>query len=221
MKYLLRIFIVILLTGLWLPLPSWCQQAERDSLRISEYPLYETYWPGDIIKFGILTGFVFTEELDTGMDIGGRVSQRFFHPYFKLTSQLHFWAASKENRDLGVVGIEESITYQIPLVNRLSGYGGFALNYLAILEKERIYNGTDFHETTKRKNRFEPYILFGLEYSLDINRSAFFEWKIGSTAFQREIQLILGLHFYRIKGATADAKQSENPRNHSLIKPSS
>ena len=180
---------------------AYGQNAESDSLRISEYPPYETFLLGDIVKFGVQTGFIFTKDLDTGMDSGGRISQQFFHPYFKLTSQLHFWAASQKNIDIGVAGIEESITYQIPIHRRLSGYAGFSVGYRSILEEKQIFNGTDYEEIDTRTNYFEPFIIFGIEYAIDKRRSAFVEGKIGSTTLSKEFHLLIGLNFYILKNS--------------------
>ena len=175
------------------------QDADKDSLRISEYPPYDTFLLGDIVKFGVQTGFIFTKDLDTGMDSGGRISQQFFHPYFKLTSQIHFWAASEKNVDMGVAGIEESVTYQIPIHRRLSGYAGFAVGYISVLEEKQIFNGTDYEEIDTRTNYFEPFVIFGIEYVIDKRRSAFVEGKIGSTSLSKEFHLLIGLNFYSLK----------------------
>lgn len=178
---------------------AYGQNAESDSLRISEYPPYETFLLGDIVKFGVQTGFIFTKDLDTGMDSGGRISQQFFHPYFKLTSQIHFWAASGKNIDMGVAGIEESITYQIPLRRKLTSYAGFSLGYISILEEKQIFNGTDYDEVDTRTNNFEPYVTFGIEYAIDKRRSFFIEGKIGSTTLSKEMHLLIGLNFFSLK----------------------
>lgn len=177
--------------------PSSAQKAMRDSIRVSEYPPYDTFLPGNIVKFGIQTGFIFTKNFDTGMDCGGRISQQFFHPYFKLTSQFHFWAASRKNIDIGVAGIEESITYQIPLLRRLFIYSGFTLGYISTLKEETVVEGTENKILKNRNNDFEPFVTVGIEYALDQNRSAFIENKLGSTALSKEIHFLIGLNFYR------------------------
>jgi len=191
--------------------PSCAQKALRDSVRVSEYPVYTTFMPGDIVKFGVQTGFIFTKDLDTGMDCGGRISQQFFHPFFKLTSQLHFWAASKKNLDVGVVGIEESVTYQIPLMKRLFVYGGFTVGYISMLKEETMVAGNHNKIESRRDNNFEPFITVGIEYALDKNRSVFVENKIGSTALSKEIHLIIGLNFYRTE-KSADSKGTGNDK---------
>ncbi|MFC1508858.1 hypothetical protein ACFL60_04110 [Candidatus Omnitrophota bacterium] len=177
------------------------QNAESDSLRISEYPPYETFLLGDIVKFGVQTGFIFTKDLDTGMDSGGRISHQFFHPYFKLTSQIHFWAASGKYIDMGVAGIEESITYQIPLRRNLASYAGFTVGYISILEEKQVFNGTDYEEIDTRTNYFEPFVIFGLEYIIDKRRSFFIEGKIGSTSLSKEVHLLIGLNFFSLNNS--------------------
>lgn len=176
--------------------PPCCAQSEPDSLRISEYPTYSSLLPGDIVKFGVQSGFVFSRDFDTGMDFGGRVSQRFFHPFLQLTSQVHFWAATRKNIDMGVLGIEESITYQIPLHRKLLLTGGFSICYLSILEEIKTIGETGQTEVDTWGNDIVTYILFGIEYDLGKKRTFFLESKYGSTDISNEFHIITGLNFY-------------------------
>jgi len=179
------------------PASSYCIEAKKDSLRISELPVYGSLMPGNVFKFGIQTGFIFTRHLDTGVDCGGRISQRFFHPYFQLTSQIHFWTASQKKINETIAAIEESITYQIPVYRRLNIFGGFALSYLGAYRTETTTSeeGKTTDIETK-KNAFEPFVTSGIEYALERNRSFFMEFKYGKTIISREFHVIFGLNFF-------------------------
>jgi len=176
--------------------PPCCAQSKPDSLRISEYPTYDSLLPGDIVKFGVQSGFVFSRDFDTGMDFGGRVSQRFLHPFFHLTSQVHFWAATRKNIDLGVMGIEESLTYQIPVHRKLMVFGGFTVGYLSILHEEDFIEDGVIKEVDTWSNDIVPYITFGFEYDLERTRSFFLESKYSTSGTTHEFHIITGMNFY-------------------------
>ncbi len=178
-----------------LKVPPCCAQSKPDSLRISEYPAYDSLLPGDIVKFGVQSGFVFSRDFDTGMDFGGRVSQRFLHPFLQLTSQVHFWAATRKNIDIGVLSIEESITYQIPLHRKLLLTGGFTIGYLSILEEKKIIGEAGQTEVDTWGNDIVTYILFGIEYDLGKKRNFFLESKYGSSDISNEFHIITGMNF--------------------------
>ncbi|MCE5251736.1 hypothetical protein LLG96_16125 [bacterium] len=193
---MIRVFILIIAGIVQLSALSWGYEAKKDSIRISEFPVYNTFMPGNVVKFGIQSGFVFTKHLDTGVDCGARISQIFFHPYFQLTSQIHFWEATKKNMDKTVFGLEESITYQIPFYHRMNIFGGFSLSYMGVYSEEKITeNGIDRKEETK-ENTFESFVTSGLEYYMERNRSFFLECKYGKTIVSREFHCIFGLNFY-------------------------
>ena len=194
--FILVAFAVIVTVNVTVKVPPCCAQSKPDSLRISEYPIYDSLLPGDIVKFGVQSGFVFLRDFDTGMDFGGRVGQRFFHPFLQLTSQVHFWAATRNNIDMGVLGIEESITYQIPLHRKLLLTGGFAICYLSILEEIKNNEEAGQTEVDTWGNDVVTYIIFGIEYDLGKKRTFFLESKYGSSDISNEFHIITGMNFY-------------------------
>ena len=170
-----------------------------DSLRISEYPVYNSLMPGGFIKFGIQTGYVHSKVLDAGFDFGGRISQRFIHPFFQLTSQLHFWSASRKNHNTGVISIEESFTYNIPIRRNAFLNGGFTLAYMSILDEDFIVENGVTDEVDTWSSDIAPYMTFGLEYFLDTKRSFFIETKFGSSDISKEVHILTGLNFFFLK----------------------
>jgi len=200
---IVRVFRLVLPAVLALWAPGGLQAetgGNGNGQRISEYPVYDTLLPGGIIKFGIETGFAYTRSLDLGMGLGGRISQRFIHPFFHLNSQVYFWEASRDNLETSVLGFEESIAYQIPVYRRTSIYGGFSLAYMSTLEEVYTVNpsGTE-EESDSWKSVFEPYVVVGFEYALVNNRSFFVEFSKGSSERKNEIHLRFGLNFFRTK----------------------
>lgn len=204
MTYLSRHCIVIIcVISVWaalflVPMPVRAQNAGADSIRISEYPIYDSLMPGEIVKFGIQSGFVFTPDLDMGMDCGGRISQRFFHPFFQLTSQVHFWVASNESTETAVVGLEESITYSIPIRHDLFWSGGFSIGYFGTYEdKAETRDGVEVHRRyQKTLNSIDSFIIIGVEHVIDRKRSIFVHGKFGKTDMGREYHLVTGINFY-------------------------
>lgn len=181
-----------------MPKELCAQNADEDSLRISEYPIYESLMPGKIVKFGIQSGFVFTPDLDMGMDCGGRITQRFFHPFFQLTSQVHFWVASNDSMETAIVGLEESITYSIPLRSDLFWSGGFSIGYFGTYEDS--IESKDGIEARRRYqkvlNSIDPFIILGIEHIVDNKRSIFIQGKYGTTDKGREYHLVMGINFF-------------------------
>ena len=180
------------------PMQVHAQKANKDSLHISEYPIYESLMPGKIVKFGIQSGFVFTPELDMGMDCGGRITQRIIHPFFQLTSQVHFWVASNDSMETAIVGLEESITYSIPLSPDLFWSGGFSVGYFGTYEDS--VESKDGIEARRRYqkvlNSIDPFIIMGVEHVVDNKRSIFIQGKYGTTDKGREYHLVMGINFF-------------------------
>ena len=97
---------------------------------------------------------------------------------------------------MGVLSIEESITYQIPLHRKLLLTGGFAIGYLSILEEIKTIEEAGQTEVDTWGNDIVTYILFGIEYDLGKKRTFFLESKYGSSDISNEFHIITGMNFY-------------------------
>lgn len=177
-----------------LPQPIYCNEISSAMKRSSHEDSLKAYFEdGNLL--GIQTAAVITDEFDTGFGCGVRLSRKFFYPSLKSSSVIHFWGASSDSTDIGVAGIEENITYRIPMHTRINGYMGIILGYCFSNEKTNKYISNVLTTSEKKKHTFVTFITFEIEYELPEHRSVFLQCKSGITDISKEIHILLGFNF--------------------------
>ena len=177
-----------------LPQPIYCNEISSTMKRSSHEDSLKAYFEyGKLL--GLQTTAVITDEFDIGFGCGARLSQKFFYPSLKSTSVIHFWGASSDSTDIGVLGIEENVTYRIPMHTNINGYMGIILGYCFSNEKTNEYVSNKFKNSENKKHKFVTFITFEIEYELPEHRSIFLQCKSGINDISKEIHILLGFNF--------------------------
>jgi len=140
---------------------------------------------------------VITEKYNTGFGIGGGMGKALFHPRTRLMSVLNFWGASRDSVDVFSLGIEENITYRIPVGKQLSGIAGLTFGAYYNYKKTSIYRNSKIVLKEKRNYLFKKFIIAGFEYKFTNGRTFSLQCKLSPTEISKEIHIQFGLYIHR------------------------
>ncbi len=193
--YISIVFYVLLLTFLY--------SAEIYSQNLSKESNNSVFTDSSSTKISdnrflkLQSDLVFTDEYDTGFGIGGGMGRALFHPRTRLISVVNFWGASSDSVDVFSLGIDENITYRIPVGRRLSGIAGLTFGLYYNFKKTNIFRNNKIEMDERRNYLFEKFITFGVEYEFTNGRTFLLHCKYGTTGISKEFHIQLGLYIHR------------------------
>jgi len=147
-------------------------------------------------NFGFHTGFVMTEDFDTGFGFGGRLARPCFSPFLELTTSGYLWGASRDSLDVSTFGIEESLTIKKTHSDHISIFSGIIAGYYFKNKKIEAFGNNKLYTIEKNNNSLEVFITFGCNYTLANNRSIFTQINYGLTQDTGEIHILIGMNFF-------------------------
>jgi hypothetical protein len=147
-------------------------------------------------KVGFQSGFVFTDNFDTGVDFGTVLGKDYYQDFIELCTTLHLWGATNDSTDVANAGLDASFTYKIPLQWGITSFAGFMLGYYITHQVKQSNNAGILKTETENLFNYQTFITAGAEYYLKENRTIFIQFKYGVTDLSREIHVYCGINFY-------------------------
>ncbi|MFA6471475.1 MAG: hypothetical protein WCU00_05475 [Candidatus Latescibacterota bacterium] len=147
-------------------------------------------------KVGFQSGFVFTNNFDTGVDFGTVLGKDYYLDFIELCTTLHVWGATNDSTDVASGGLDASLTYKIPIKGGVTSFAGFMLGYYAIHKVSTISKGSETQTVMDNHFYYQTFITAGAEYYMKENRTLFFQLKYGITDLSREVHVLFGINFY-------------------------
>lgn len=187
---------VLLFIGATGPVPAGAQNGSAESIPVPSDSTRLLIPLPFFSKVGFQTGFVNTDELDTGVDFGALISKDLYRDFLDVTTTFHLWGATNDTLDVATAGVDAAFTYKIPIRWGWYGYAGFILGYGYVhSEKVVLLDGRSQRSRTSG-HEFQSFITGGAEFDLHSNRTLFLQVKLGTTNLSREIHVICGMNFY-------------------------
>ncbi len=144
--------------------------------------------------FGIYSGIIISDELDTGFGIGAKLPRIFFNPSTELTSSVYFWGATKDSLDVSTLGIEESLMLIKSPDDKFSFFSGITVGYYNIIEKFDKLENNKLKIINLKKNSFESYLTTGITYKLKDYNSIFTQINYCLTKDSNELHILSGIN---------------------------
>lgn len=147
-------------------------------------------------KVGFQSGFVFTNNFDTGVDFGTVLGKDYYQDFIELCTTLHVWGATNDSTDVANAGLDASITYKIPVQWGITSFAGFMVGYYVTHQVKQSNEAGTPHTETENRFNYQTFITAGAEYYFKENRTLFIQLKYGVTDLSREIHVCCGINFY-------------------------
>lgn len=198
-KFLILTLFILLTLSLILP----CRQAVSDTL--PSYPFSPVLKqdasavkpkpPWTLRSIGLQTMAVLTGKYHAGFGYGGRMTAKMFDEYTNIITEIGFWGATRDTVDVAVLGLQETIAYELSKSDKFRGFAGICLGYFYLYKTETSYYDGRMITRESKSNSFDVLFTYGVVYTMSEEKTLLLQVKYGITELSDELHIIAGLNF--------------------------
>ena len=158
-------------------------------------PSANTYRRWMLRSIGFQTMVVLTKNYHAGFGYGGRLTTSFLDEHSNAITEIGFWGATHDTTDIAVLGLQETLTYELDKTDKIRGFAGITLGYFYLYRTDTEYRNGQIAARETKSNSFDVFFTYGAEFVMRDGSNLLLQMKYGITELSDELHIIAGLNF--------------------------